>query len=1139
MKQFITIILILVMCGLAFSQTDPLRFPQQVPIYKPYPASSGAVEQFKLLANRDFTGGLNVRAFKTNVKPNEAIVLENALWTRQGELVKRRGYSIHSTTPEVFNFEWPYYQQDGNKYLMGGSDTALYFWHEDSASWTYLIGTEGTSGRWDGTTFNDKFVGAHAGIEPFMWDGSEITELGVTSDSFSIWGRAGILLPNQEDYCHRDSFRFINGSGNAPYGSTDEWVAYMVGYDATYRYGDYWSPDSSVVTFRKDICVGNTADTLTFTPGYQQLQGIASGSDYFKMYSWFGEDTVWRTGKVDIALPCTTLDGAYHRACYTKIIDTTFYWDSTFSYDDYVFVVTTGTGENKYTFLGNYLSAGYDPVTADTIANGAWDTTGFFVYSFYPACFDTTTEYKIYKPKFTVAGQFVESFDARLWIAGDPDTKNRLIFSKVGDAGIFAPENNFWIGGDDGDWITGMATFYSNEGGYRATPVEELIVSKNNSMIKVVPTNEVDPYMTTRLTSGVGCLSNWTMSSAEGRLMIFADQTGVYGYDGQKVQKLSLKIDPLLADWDYANGEYFSGIYNPEDRHYYLSYSEKTSSTVPYCIVSWEDDRSAVADWDVYAQLLDYNMDKIDTNFMISDTGAVADSNQSASDVGIDPQQNWVFVWNDERTGEGTGSIRIRRFDVEGNALDSSYLVSDDGTYNRGMPHIDISSEGKIVVVWEDRRNAQYTPDIYGQRYDSSLTKIGSNFLIDTVTTPCYEPHVQIADNGNFVVSWLTPTDPKDNIYFQRYDSTGTKIGNNVPVCDSVGASLKIGTYCEVGMEKDDGDFVLTWGQTTNFPTDPWRIWAELRDSAGTAKDSDFVVSLVTGETAERPSISAQENGSFVICWDDYRGSYASPICRRFDANGDTLGSEIWVTTDTSGEPQIEYTQVDMDNNGIFAVAWTDFSDPDDSTNAFVRSYPWSEDPRSAILQLTDRRVSGQQTEETAIAINRYFGDVAINNATVAWSYDFGGWSQESFNASAYCYQYGIADDVKILFADPSAGYVYEYGTQADDISTGVVLTYQTPYMDFGTYPNYDKWVSFGAIEGNGTGDVTLTWYKDFSDSVYANTVSFSGDSREQEQLTEDVMGKSISMKLITEPAVDDFLLSGYWWKYRILTERR
>ncbi|GAF83619.1 unnamed protein product, partial [marine sediment metagenome] len=179
-----------------------------------------------------------------------------------------------------------------------------------------------------------------------------------------------------------------------------------------------------------------------------------------------------------------------------------------------------------------------------------------------------------------------ESFDARLWIAGDPDTKNRLIFSGVGDAGIFPPENNFWIGGDDGDWITGMATFYSREGGYRSTPLEQLLVGKNSSIIKVVPTNEVDYYMTTRLSSGVGFASNSAIASAEGMGLLFPDQTGVYIYDGRQVRNISLKVKPIFDGWNLGQLEDCSGVYNPKDRHYYLSYpdtgSTKNNKTIAF-----------------------------------------------------------------------------------------------------------------------------------------------------------------------------------------------------------------------------------------------------------------------------------------------------------------------------------------------------------------------------------------------------------------------------------------------------------------------------------------------------------------------------------------------------------------------------
>jgi hypothetical protein len=272
--------------------------------------------------------------------------------------------------------------------------------------------------------------------------------------------------------------------------------------------------------------------------------------------------------------------------------------------------------------------------------------------------------------------------------------------------------------------------------------------------------------------------------------------------------------------------------------------------------------------------------------------------------------------------------------------------------------------------------------------------------------------------------------------------------------------------------------------------------------------------------------VSMNKSGYFVIGYTVTPGlSDWNVAFRRYDSDGLAVGSCEIVTLDDSSK----YPDIAIDERNFIGITWQHAG----NQNFYFKSYSW-DSGLSDIIAMHNTDFDGILPK---IDVFKTTGDTLPQ--AVAWSYDFGGWSQESFSASAYCYQYGISDTIKILFADPAEGYVYEYGTQADDISTEVVLTYQTPYMDFGTFPNYDKWVGYGAIEGSGTGDVNLTWYKNFSDSVYANTFIFSGDTRTQEQLTEDVLGKTISMKITTGSAIDDFLLSGYWWKYRVLTERR
>jgi len=474
----------------------------------------------------------------------------------------------HVCASEPFNFLYRYTQQDGDKYLMAGTDTALYYLSD--YCFEYITGTEGTSGKWDGTTFEDLFVYTHEGITPGVWDGENIKAVGTSVDSFQVM-TYGWNYPTDTLTCDVDS-GVIYFDPNATGWTSNEWIAYTLEYqhDRQELPSGGVNPDRDTVA-RYDLIIANSESKIWLRCGSWELDVVIG--DYAKIHSWFSVDTVWREGRVD----ATWSIGRATDADYgTFIQDSSFSWDSTFTYSDYVFEVTAGKGLGSRCYMVDYL-------TDDNCdASCLWNTTGFHVWGFSKACFDTTTYYRIYRPSFWEGSKLVENFDGRLWFGwtgtGDEQNKNHIVYIELNDLGNFPPENSIILESDDGDWITGMSPFYVDQAGFKTSPFHELIATKNNSLYKIVPTSTAGVYDFYYITKGVGCVSNLAIASAEGRFLIFPDQTGVYSYNGNMVQNISKNLKPIFGGWNQPELEACAGVYNPEDRHYYLSYPD-TSQT--------------------------------------------------------------------------------------------------------------------------------------------------------------------------------------------------------------------------------------------------------------------------------------------------------------------------------------------------------------------------------------------------------------------------------------------------------------------------------------------------------------------------------------------------------------------------------
>jgi hypothetical protein len=1256
---------------------------------------------------KDFKGGLDLSTCKTKVPPDRAIVLENALWNEQGEMYKRPGYSEHSTPPFNPNFLYRYYKQDGKKFTMGGSDTSLHFWHEDSSGdgWTYLMNTGGYTGRWDGCTFEDMFIGAHEGISPIAWDGFTLINVGEQSYSYdSSWAANCSLYVHVENVAWDDNqfvgFYAVQDSASCsdsgmPFGQIvrNTLDVFTIRYNATSGTNP-WGADQNVTllsALEDSVWAAGIIDTFYSMGGHQsevlvpgvdtiraEWTAVPAGSLYINISDYpdttshddycYTDDTtsVMIVGFGDHTSALTDIDRIWLNIIASNNIDqeigTAIYvvvrlcHPDTTNYFSYLWQVNQGL-ENfpyskKYTRFrvplpttprGHvWTDEGLDSLMLYLMATNraegnfgfgdqrlevfdAWIgvdyeqynvACGFMVYDSslfddeglldndmtVPTYFELIPEgydgtpgspskttrqiididsgiytspvwgnlayLKLAEPEISglavgdsfqlkhlyfPTSKFVENFDARLWLGwtgtGADQNKNVVLYSALSDIANWPPGNEIYIESDDGDYITGMTQFYPDQQGHRSEPWAELVVSKEQSLYRVYPTTfagELD-YNTMFISRGVGCCSNSAMAMIEGKFIAFPDQHGVWLYNGTGVQPISLLIDPIFEDLALANLEDMSAIYNPQDRHYYISYPDtytvdpQDSSELDkvYCIVTFEDDRDG--NWGCYAQRYDINMDPIDTNFRVDDDETATD--QEDPNVTIDGQERWIFAWGDERYSSPSYDVRIRRFANDGIPLDSSIQVNEDSEYSHWMPDVAANLHGVFVVVWEDERTPGST-DIYAQRFDSAGNAIGGNFLVDTCTARCREPEVEIANDGKFVISWFVDaTTVFHEVFFQRYDSAGNAVGANEGILDT--EPYDLGSFLSMSMNQANGTFVISWSRNEQqYGT--YDIWAQRLDSAGTALGTNFKVNDdATNYTQEQPGVAMNSDGKFIISMDDWRDyaidGFGDIYLQRYDSGAVASGANIKISTqDTVAE--VKYNSSDMDASGAFMVAWCSYWDVGDSIDILARHFSSEGTPTTDAFRVNDSVSVVRSTERNEVCVNPYCALSAhvetstVNNKTLAWNIDYHGWSQETFSASAYAYQHGLTDPVKVIFADPEETKVYNYGTQADDVNDAVILTYQSPYLSFVQNPSWDVVMSYATLEAFlDTGEVYVYWYKDYSELVHVDTISCGGDCRKEIQLPPwDVTGHNISMKIITGAEIDDFTLSGYWWEYLI-----
>jgi hypothetical protein len=253
-------------------------------------------------------------------------------------------------------------------------------------------------------------------------------------------------------------------------------------------------------------------------------------------------------------------------------------------------------------------------------------------------------------------------------------------------------------------------------------------------------------------------------------------------------------------------------------------------------IIAWQDGRSGLVD--IYAQRFDSLWNAIDSNTLINDDDS--SSYQNNPSIAIADDGSYVMAWTDNRNGNT--DIYAQRFDMSGNAIDSNILINDDiGFSYQYNPSVAMTSDGTYIIAWQDRRSDNY--DIYVQYFDASGNAIGPNTIINDDDSSFYQsdPSIAMIDNGSYLISWRDYRNDNPDIYAQRFDASGNAIGSNILINDDVGNSDQ---YDPSVALNNDGTYVITWEDQRNGH---WDIYAQLFNAAGTRLGYNYPVNSTFG----------------------------------------------------------------------------------------------------------------------------------------------------------------------------------------------------------------------------------------------------------------------------------------------------
>ena len=349
-------------------------------------------------------------------------------------------------------------------------------------------------------------------------------------------------------------------------------------------------------------------------------------------------------------------------------------------------------------------------------------------------------------------------------------------------------------------------------------------------------------------------------------------------------------------------------------------------------VVVWKSEGGQDGDFEgVFGQRFDSAGSNVGSEFQVN---SYTTDYQAQPSVAADGSGNFVVVWtSSDQDGESNG-VFGQRFSSAGSKVGSEFQVNTYTTSDQKHPAVAASGAGNFVVVWQSNGQDGSDQGVFAQRFNSAGSKVGSELRANTYTTnDQLSPAVAADGAGSFVVVWHG--DDQDGSLFgvfgQRFDSAGGKVGSEFQVNTYATDNQSYPVAAMIG----SGNFVVVWNSSEQ-DGGHYGVFGQRFDAAGSKVGSEFQVNSFTTDYQRDPGLAADSSGNFVVAWGsrDQDGSDAGTIAQRFDSAGGKVGSEIQVndfTTDSQKVPAVA-----ADGSGNFVIAWQSNGQDDDSSYAVI-----------------------------------------------------------------------------------------------------------------------------------------------------------------------------------------------------------
>jgi hypothetical protein len=228
---------------------------------------------------------------------------------------------------------------------------------------------------------------------------------------------------------------------------------------------------------------------------------------------------------------------------------------------------------------------------------------------------------------------------------------------------------------------------------------------------------------------------------------------------------------------------------------------------------------------------------------------------------------SFVLAWRAD------GAVHTQQVDAGGAPLGAEHVVGALGSaFN---PAVAALKGGSYVVSWGEIADGNVYTAMGSSGAPQLVTFDGA---AASIATAAPLPHMAALAGGGFVVAWDSYSNDTrafslSDIFFQRYDDAGNKVG------DIVQANLDSGSgrYDAAVAALSDGGFVITWQANAEF--DGSGVFGRRFGADGQSADlHEFEINQLRQGDQASPAVTGLANGGFVTAWVDTQDATGASV---------------------------------------------------------------------------------------------------------------------------------------------------------------------------------------------------------------------------------------------------------------------